>query len=112
MNDESAFLIPKQGHAPKNPAYLAAVRELPCCICVAFGMVQISPSTAHHPIHGRYSTRKTPDESAIPVCDGHHQGTFDTSKLAIHRAPEQWREEYGPDTDYILPTQDKLAEFL
>lgn len=100
----------KQPKAAKDPAYLARVRELPCCICEAFGEVQTSPTTAHHPIHGRYSGRKRPDREAICLCDGHHQGTFDTSKLAIHRAPEQWREAYGPDTDYIATTQDRLAE--
>ena len=100
----------KQPKAAKDPAYLVSVRELPCCICEAFGEQQLSPGTAHHPIHGRYSGRKRPDREAICLCDGHHQGTFDTSKLAIHRAPGQWREKYGPDTDYIAVTQDRLAE--
>lgn len=36
--------------AAKNPAYLARVRELPCCICEAFGEVQMSPTTPEtHP---------------------------------------------------------------
>ncbi len=100
----------KKPKAAKDPDYLARVRQRPCCICEAFGEEQLSPTTAHHPIHDRHSGAKRPDSTAIPVCDGHHQGTFDTSKLAIHRAPEQWREKYGPDTDYIAPTQDRLAE--
>lgn len=106
MNAPANFKQPK---ADKNPAYLARVRELPCCICEAFGMLQLSPTTAHHPIHGRYSAAKRPDCTALPLCDGHHQGTFDTSKVAIHRRPSYWRELYGPDTDYIAPTQDKLG---
>lgn len=97
--------------APKSkpdPAYLAAVRELPCCICDAFGEPQQSPTTAHHTIMGRYSARKTPDRQAIPLCDGHHQGTFDTSKIAIHREPKAWAEAYGQDTDWVAATQDKI----
>ena len=93
----------------KNPGYLARVRALPCCICEAFGEPQLSPTTAHHPIMGRYGTRKRPDSTAIPLCDGHHQGTFDTSKVAVHRELERWRGLYGEDTDYIFPTQDRLS---
>ena len=99
----------KQPKAAKDPAYLARVRELPCCICEAFGEVQMSPTAAHHVICGRYSTGKTPDLMAIPLCEGHHQGLRDTSKLAIHQGKEAWVLEYGPDTDWIAPTQDKLS---
>lgn len=105
MNVQPNFKAPKE---KKDPAYLARVRSLPCCICDAFGEAQKSPTTAHHPIHDRHSTAKRPDRTAIPLCDGHHQGTFDTSKLSLHRAPSEWRDRYGPDTDYIEVTQDKL----
>lgn len=97
----------KQRKAKPDPAYLAKVRALPCCICEAFGEVQLSPTLAHHPICGRFSQAKTPDEMAIPLCDGHHQGNFDRSKLAIHAGKETWVAKYGPDTDWIAPTQDK-----
>lgn len=102
----------KTGHAPKSPGYLSAVHELPCVICEAFGEVQNSPTTAHHWIMGRGGNRKTPDAEAIPLCDGHHQGMFDTSKIAIHREPAAWREAYGKDSDYIQVTQDKVAEMV
>lgn len=98
----------KPAKAKPNPAYLARVRELPCCICEAFGEMQASPTTAHHVICGRYGTRKTPDEMAIPLCDGHHQGDFDKTKLAIHRDRAEWVQRYGPDTDFIATTQDRL----
>jgi len=91
-----------------DPAYLARVRDLPCIICESFGMQQTSPTTAHHPIMGRGGSRRTPDAMAIPICDGHHQGTFDTRKIALHQTPKAWREAYGPDTDYVAVTQDKL----
>lgn len=95
---------PKPDHA-----YLSRVRELPCCICEAFGEPQRSPTQAHHPIHGRFSQRKVPDRMSIPLCEGHHQGDFDISKLALHREPDAWRKAYGEDHEWIAPTQDKLG---
>mgnify|MGYP003656731528 FL=1 len=89
----------------KAPAYLAALHLMPCCICQAFGETQLSPTQAHHTIHGRYSTRKTPDRAAIPMCEGHHQGLRDTSKIPLHSQPNAWKAAYGLDTDYIAGTQ-------
>ncbi len=86
----------------KDPAYLKAVRALPCCICGLF------PAYAHHTICGRYSQGKTPDRQAIPLCEGHHQGLWDTTKLAIHKNQTAWVAEFGPDTDYIEATQDAI----
>lgn len=102
----------KEPKVGKRPDYLAAVRDLPCCICEAWGFEQNSPTQAHHPICGRHGTLKAPDTSAIPLCEGHHQGDFDTHKVAIHRDRTLWVDWYGPDTDYIAPTQDKLAHLL
>lgn len=99
----------KQPKAKPRPDYLEAVRQLPCCICAEFGEPQMSPTTAHHPIHDRFSTRKVPDVQAIPLCDGHHQGTFDHSKLALHQAPSRWRREYGPDHGWIEETQQRVG---
>ena len=100
----------KQPKAIPSPGYLQAVRQLPCAICEAFGEMQNSPTTAHHWIMGRGGNRKTPDQQAIPLCDGHHQGTFDTTKIAIHREPEAWREAYGSDRDYVSVTQDRIEQ--
>ena len=102
----------KTGHPKKAPAYLSALHQLPCCICDAFGEVQNSPTTAHHWIMGRGGSRKTPDEQALPLCDGHHQGMLDTSKIAIHREPKDWEKTYGKDSDYIQVTQDKVAKMF
>ena len=86
--------------AESDPAYLRKVRALPCIICWEYGLPQNSPSTAHHWIMGRGGNRKTPDREAIPLCDGHHQGTFDTSKVALHRNPAEWERLYGRDKEY------------
>jgi hypothetical protein len=88
--------------------YIARIHNLPCCICQAFGEVQTSPTQAHHTICGRYSQKRTPDKQAIPLCEGHHTGLMDTSKLAIHKAKKTWVNKYGADTDYIAATQDAI----
>jgi len=89
--------------------YLAKVRSLPCCICDAFGMQQRSPTAAHHVFHDRFSQTKAADRDTIPLCEGHHQGLWDQSKVAIHKEKKRWRALYGADHQYIEVTQDKVA---
>lgn len=90
-------------------AHMAQVRKLPCVICWAHGERQESPTTVHHCICGRYSNHKAPDTSVIPLCSGHHQGDFDTSKLSIHRDRSEWVAQYGQDTEYLPVVADMLA---
>lgn len=92
----------------KDMAYLARVRELPCCICEAFGEPQMTPTTAHHVIHGRFSQRKTPDRMAVPLCADHHQ-IGGNGKVALHSEPTRWKRLYGEDHTYTAATQDKLG---
>jgi len=92
--------------------YMGYVKQLPCCICDAFGMIPDGSSDAHHPIHGRFSSRKAPGQNVIPVCPGHHQGLWGSDKIAIHAEPSKWKRLYGPDTDYIAVTQDKVARLF
>lgn len=99
----------KPGKAKPDPAYLARVRELPCVVCEAFGEPQQSPTSAHHPIHDRFSQAKVPDRMAIPLCEGHHQGLRDKSKVALHAEPTKWKRLYGADHEYIAITQDRLG---
>lgn len=98
----------REGWVLRDPDYIADIHDQPCCICEAFGELQLSPTQAHHTICGRFSSDKTPDYSAIPLCEGHHLGHFDNSKLAIHSGKASWVSKYGPDTDWIKPTQDKI----
>lgn len=102
----------KKARPMPRPDYLAAVRALPCAVCEAFGEPQQSPTEAHHPIHDRHSQRKRPDTEAIPLCGGHHQGSFDRSKVALHEAPVLWREMYGADHEYTKKTQAMLKHLL
>lgn len=102
----------KQAKAKARPDYLAAVRQMCCIICEEWGLPQLSPTTAHHPIHDRHSQRKRPDITAIPLCDGHHQGGWDNSKIAIHKSPEAWRQAYGADHEFTPRIQDRLRHLL
>lgn len=99
----------KPGPKVSDPDHLARVARLTCCICDAFGERQESATQAHHPIHDRYGTLKVSDEMAIPLCEGHHQGLVDRSKLAIHQGKETWRSKYGADHDWIAATKDRLG---
>lgn len=85
----------------KNPKYLAWLHEQSCVVCQRFGENQNSPTQAHHCIHDRFGTNKAVDDDAIPLCEGHHQGMWDTSKLALHNDKQLWRDTYGADHDYI-----------
>jgi len=93
----------KEPRPADDPDYLDRVRAERCCICEAFGEVQMTPTAAHRPICGRHSQRKRPDCTAIPLCHDHHQGW-----KGIHPRRAWWVETYGEDTDYIAITQDKL----
>ena len=84
----------------KNPAFLKVLHDRPCIICEKFFEVQQSPTQAHHVFHDRYSGKKTDDNMAIPLCEGHHQGLWDNTKIAIHKDKALWREKYGSDYDY------------
>ena len=95
----------KKSKKKSDKKYLDYIRSLPCCVCEAFGEPQLSPTTAHHTIHDRFSGAKRSDREAIPLCDGHHQGLWDSSKLAIHKEPKKWQEQYGKDYSFI-----KLAD--
>jgi hypothetical protein len=53
--------------------------------------------------------RKSPDSMTIPLCEGHHQGLRDTTKIALHREPNAWRDAYGLDTDWISWTEERIA---
>lgn len=100
--------MPKRDNG-KDPAYLSAIHDLPCVICHHFGEPQMSITQAHHTICGRGSNRRTPDRQAIPLCEGHHQGDFDTTKTPIHRQRAEWVRKYGPDTDWIAWTQEQIG---
>lgn len=100
---------------PDDPEHLAAVAAMPCVICYEFDLPQLSRTTVHHCIHGRNAycrrakkRRRAPDKMTLPLCDGHHQGDFDKTKIALHREPEEWRRRYGKDVDWLSWVEERL----
>ncbi|MGM0584235.1 MAG: Ref family recombination enhancement nuclease [Pseudomonadota bacterium] len=104
--------LPPMGLKPdkegNDPDRLEAVAQMPCVICHEFGEPQLSATQVHHCIHGRYSTARAPDCMTIPLCEGHHQGLMDTSKVALHGGKSRWRALYGNDTDWISWVEERL----
>jgi hypothetical protein len=92
----------------KDPAHLAKVAAMPCVICNQWDMEQLSKTQVHHCIHGRHGTRKVPDSMTIPLCEGHHQGLLDTSKIALHREPSKWKARYGSDILWLVWVENQL----
>jgi hypothetical protein len=82
-------------------AYMLRVKELSCVICG-----HPPPSDAHHWIHDRWGSRKTPDGEVIPLCKEHHQN----GPEAIHNDKTAWREKHGPDYSYTKSVQMMLGE--
>lgn len=90
------------------PQHMARVASLPCVICTEWGMAQHSPTQVHHVIHGRGGNRKVPDTMTIPLCEGHHQGLRDGSKIALHREPDEWKRRYGEDKHWLNWVEARL----
>ena len=98
--------------APKSEAYKTRSKQIhntPCMICHKYGMEQLSRTAEHHWIMGRFKGTRTPDEEMLPLCEGHHQGLRDTSKIAIHKEPDKWRKEYGRDKDWLEYANELIA---
>ena len=73
-------------------AHIAAVKSLPCVICLRPG-----PSDAHHVICNRYGQGKVSDFDVIPLCKAHHQD----GPEAIHNGKASWVDKHGPDWMYL-----------
>ena len=98
MNITGLPVTPKPEKAEPNEAYLRNVRALPCVIC------HRQPCEAHHPIFGRYSQKRAPDEMAIPLCWSCHR--------ELHAGKRTWFAKHGPDIDYVKATQARLAHLM
>jgi hypothetical protein len=91
--------------------YREQVLAMPCMFCEMSGLRQCSPTTGHHAWHRRYSNRKRPDQFMLPVCDGHHQGMFDNSKISLEREPAAWKALYGDDIDHVATIQMRILGY-
>lgn len=110
MNLTGRQIFQKAPREGRDPDRLAEVAAMPCCICDEYGLTQVSPTQVHHCIHGRHGTRRAPDSMTIPVCEGHHIGDFDNTKVALHRQPAEWRRAYGDDTRWLSWVEERLTK--
>lgn len=82
----------------KEKAYLSLLASFGCYCCRTEGIE--TEAMIHHIREGMgMSQRANHIGGTIPLCEGHHQGNFDTNKLAFHRSPKLWREKYGSEKD-------------
>lgn len=80
----------------RDPAYLAFVDSLGCCICG-------QDSTHHHLTGHGYGGRgtKASDYLTMPLCNNHHTG-----EQGIHRmGVDSWETIYGSQFEFIAITQ-------
>jgi hypothetical protein len=111
MNISQRDPVPKTGKPKKDRAHLAKVGALPCCICHEYGLQQLSRTQVHHCKDGMHNAfRKSSDLETIPLCEGHHQGLRDTSKIAFHQDRHEWNERYGEDTRWISWVEKRLGK--
>jgi hypothetical protein len=91
---------PQLRNGYKDKKRLAAIHNLPCVICVEFGLEQETRTIAHHPI-GFGMGKKASDALAVAICDFHH--TSGGKGHAIHETPLKiWEEKFL--------TQERLLE--
>ena len=77
----------------RNSRYLAWIRTQPCIICGARRGIEAS----HTGPHGL--GQKSPDTSAIPLCERHHR----TGNDSYHRlGPRRFSEVHNLDTSAII----------
>ncbi|MEM6465602.1 MAG: Ref family recombination enhancement nuclease [Pseudomonadota bacterium] len=109
---KAAYKASEEGKA--GSTHMGKVKQLPCCICENFGMVQNSPTEVHHCKSGRFGNLREHDRCTIPLCHSHHNKlrpyTGDEGKLGYHNGQATWEAEYGPDYDYIAGTLDRVDE--
>lgn len=110
----AAYRASDEGKA--DLTHMGKVRTLPCCICDGFGMVQNSPTEAHHCKSGRYGSMREHDRMTIPLCHSHHNKLRpydgDQGKLGYHNGQETWEAEYGKDYHYIAATLDAVEAVI
>jgi hypothetical protein len=109
------FNVPKRAerHAgdrpratPEERAHLGATAALGCIACF-MDTGQFVACNVHHLRAGLGRSQRASHFEVLPLCEGHHQGNIDTSKVAFHRAPKTFELRYGTEVQ-LLQTVYKL----
>lgn len=73
----------------------AAIHRMRCWACEVDKDPCPPPSAGHHIKEEYGAGQKASDWEMLPLCEGHHQGNIDRTRLAYHRAPRTWCARYG-----------------
>lgn len=88
-------------HATKEEkAHVARVAEMDCKACIKDG-VPPAPTCIHHIRSGYGTAQRASNYEVLPLCEGHHQGLLDATKLAFHQAPRTWQLRYGTEIELL-----------
>ena len=88
----------------KAQEYLRRVRLCKCVVCMKMGLVQATPTTAHHPESVRDSLS---DFAAVALCHEHHQGG--TGVHTLSRRVFETRYQMS-DLDMVAATIRQVME--
>lgn len=88
----------------EDPAHLARVRSLPCIACQLNGLIQTTPTEAHHIRDGVGMGQKAGDHEAIPLCSFHHRTGFSS----FHLSPATFKWLYGSERRLLALTLEAL----
>lgn len=118
MNPKRSRIKPKARpkHTAAEDAYLSGITALGCEACD----IDEHPDTlaaVHHPRHDERGQNygmggRAPHKRGIPLCEGHHQGKVDTSKIAIHDDPLAFEARYGTEEELLARTHRRLLARL
>ncbi len=98
----------------EDPERLAKVRRLPCIVCRREGLLQRTPTEAHHlkrkPDGGRWgASQKAPDRFTIPLCFDHHWNGSRQTPPFRPISLAQFEELHGSELE-LLEETDRLLQ--
>lgn len=96
-----------RGPATKSEKeFMARVRRLGCLACRHDTGQWVAPALHH--IRQDYGKKRASNWEVLPLCEGHHQGLLDGTKLAFHRASRTWCARYGTEVQLLQVVYEAL----
>jgi len=89
----------------KDKKRMAAIHELPCTICFASDIKQITRTVAHHKI-GNGLGLKASDKLTMAICEDHHTGKNGVHTISL----KKWEEKFFSQTELIEFTNKMLED--
>jgi len=104
---------PRPKHSVGDQDHLDAVAAQGCIACLMDGNPGVT-SCIHHvkrrPDGQKYGYgQRSIHKRVLPLCEGHHQGQLDISKVAFHRNPGAFEFRYGSELGLLVLVDALLA---